>query len=261
MRDERVQNGLSSLVPSERVGAPEAPDVVARRLVSERPSFHSAGGDPRVWNALPGTLDLIGRLVRPGDSTLETGSGASTVVFAAAGARHLAISPQGEEHNRIRAYCEQVGVAPDELEFIEGFSADVLPALDGERRLDVAFIDGAHSFPLPVVDWHFVSRLLRVGGILIMDDVPIPAVAVLFRYMRSDSAWELLEVVDDRAAAFRKLSEPPPGDDWRLQEFNRGYPDYRFLSLSSRAGAEIRFRRAALRRVLGRWRRRLQRGD
>ena len=233
---------MSALAPKYDLPMDGRAHEVASAIVRDRPSFHSAGGEARVWNALAGTLDLIARTVRPGQRTLELGSGASTVVFAAAGAEHLAISPAGDEHRRIREYCESIGVDTGRLSFIEGFSDEVLPSLPAGEQLDLAFVDGAHSFPLPVVDWHYVARRLAVGGIMLLDDVPIPAVSSVFRYMRDDHAWELLEVVDDRAAAFRKLAEPPAGDNWRAQPINKRYPDYSFLEPKQRAKAAVTWR-------------------
>ena len=96
------------------------------------------------------------------------------------------------------------------------------------------FIDGAHSFPYPSVDWCYLSRRLRVGGLLLLDDVPIPAVAVVYDAMASDPAWEKLEVADGRAVLFRKLAQEPDGDYWRVQAFNRSGPDYSFLPWSQR---------------------------
>lgn len=213
------------------------------RLVAERPAFHSVAGEPQVWNALPGTLALIGERVSAGDRTLETGAGASTVMFAAAGARHLAISPWADEHRRIVAWCEAQEIPTAELGFAAGPSDDVLPGLPADDVLDVAFIDGKHSFPHPVVDWHYVTRRLRVGGVLILDDIPIPAVAVVLGAMRADPAWRVLEYRDERCAALEKLADPPAGDNWSAQPFNRGFPDLSFLPaprrglLAARTGA------------------------
>ena len=230
-------------------GAPSAAADVARRLVRDEPSFHLDGH--RVWNALPGTLEAIARMVRPGDHTLETGAGASTVVFAAAGASHLAISPAADEHQRIREYCRTIGVADDTLDFAVGASSVVLPRLPGDVVLDAAFVDGRHSFPDPVVDCFFAAAHLRVGGLLMMDDVPIPAVRVMYEHLLGAPEWELVEVVDNRAAIFRKLAEPDPDDNWRRQPMNRSYPDYSFVELRERVGLEVGAWAAATRRRLG----------
>ncbi len=130
------------------------------RLLTDRPAFHLGG--ERVWNSLPQTLGAIGRSVEPDHVTLETGVGASTAVFTACGAYHTAISPAAEEHRRVIDYCHQVGVDTGRPTFVDGLSDDVLPSLlSRERTLDVAFIDEAHSFPFPEVDWFYVTRSLK----------------------------------------------------------------------------------------------------
>jgi hypothetical protein len=206
-----------------------ATDVV-ERLVQDKPVFHSGG--TRTWNAMPATLELIARQVAAGDRTVETGAGASTVVFAAAGAAHTAISPFGDEHKRIAEYCSGLGVETDRVTFVEGPSDRGLPGLVGGERFDLAFIDGMHSFPAPVVDFHYVEQLLRPGGLLLLDDVPIPAVAVAFRFMRSSPDWDFVEFVDNRAAVFRKVGDADTEDNWRRQPFNRRYPDFSYLPLT-----------------------------
>lgn len=224
------------------------PEQVVELLVRERPSFHMGGAT--VWNALPETLGLIARHVQAGDRTVETGAGASTVVFAAAGARHTAISPAGDEHQRIRAWVAEHGVAGDGLAFVAGTSDRVLPTMVAEP-IDVAFIDGKHSFPHPIVDWHYLSTALRIGGVLLVDDLPIPAVAPVARHMLLDPCWEMLEIADHRAGVFRKLAEPEPHDDWEAQPYNRGYPDFGFLPAAERLPLRARHAVRESRRALG----------
>jgi len=207
-------------------------DVVAM-LEADRPRFHQQG--TAQWNSLPETLRLIQRSAPGADgSTLETGCGASTVVFAASGASHTAISPDPDEHRRVREYCEQIGVDHSRLRLIVGLSDEVLPSLPAERTLDVVFIDGAHSFPYPAIDWYYLTRMLKIGGQLIFDDVPIPAVAPLFRHMKLESNWRLDAILDNRAAAFSLLAPPAP-EEWSGQPFNRRYPDYSFAPLPLRS--------------------------
>jgi len=206
-------------------------DVVAT-IEADRPRFHHRG--TAQWNCLPETLRLIQRSAPEGGTTLETGCGASTVVFAASGANHTAISPDPDEHRRVREYCEQIGVDHSRLTLVVGLSDEVLPGLPAERAIDVAFIDGAHSFPYPAIDWYYVTRMLKIGGQLIFDDVPIPAVAPLFRHMNLEPNWRLDTILDNRAAAFSMLALPKP-EDWSGQPFNRGYPDYSFAPLPLRS--------------------------
>src|SRR5262245_32523069 len=115
------------------------------RLERDQPAFHWGG--TRRWNALHGTLREIESSVNGNMRTLETGCGASTVMFAEKGAQHTVISPTRDEHERVRAYLAQVGIDSSRLRFEAGFSEEVLPRLGLERCLDYVFIDGAHSFP------------------------------------------------------------------------------------------------------------------
>jgi predicted O-methyltransferase YrrM len=183
---------------------------VLEQLVEAEPAFHHYEGEEQVWHAGSSTLGFIAEAVEDGDRTMETGSGASTVVFAAAGARHTAISPEPQEHSLISRYCESLEVPTDRLEFVEGFSEEVLPSYIPPEPLDFAFIDGKHSFPYPVIDWHYLSGHLRIGGTMLMDDVSALAVQVLFRLMLADDAWRLRVTLDGEAVAFEKLAEPSP---------------------------------------------------
>lgn len=219
---------------------------VIDRLLEDRPVFHQ-GGNAR-WDALPGTLGAILAGVLPGARTLETGVGASTVVFAACGAAHTAISPDAAEHRRVVEYAESIGLDTGNLTFIEGLSDDVLPVqLGHERVIDFAFIDGAHSFPFPAVDWHYISRALKIGGRLLLDDVPIPAVVQLYRHMNLEPNWRLDGVFDDRSAEFTLLSEPAP-ENWTTQPFNDGYPIFEFGSVSRKMQLNVSHRVGSFKR-------------
>jgi len=223
---------------------------VVQRLLTDKPMFHR-GGEAR-WDALPETLEAIRSAAHRGASTLEVGVGVSTVVFAAAGTSHVAISPDPAEHELVQAYCRSIGVDDSGIHFVEGLSDDVLPSLlSRQRTLDLALVDGAHSFPVPVIDWYYVTRALKVGGKLFMDDIPIPAVAQVLRQMVLEPNWRLDGIFDDRAAAFTLLAAPPAGDDWPAQPFNKGYPDFSFVSGPRRLRLEATFRLRELRRSAG----------
>ena len=194
---------------------------VAADLAQVRPVFHVAGA--AYWSAKRQTLELIARNVRPADRTVETGCGASTVVFAATGALHTAISPSRDEYMRVLAYCAEHAIDASGVTFVEGYSDQVLPSLGDDQDLDFAFIDGAHAFPYPILDWSYLARRVRLGGFLTLDDVPIPTIAVAYRFMRADEAWELVR-------------------------FNRSYPDFSFLPVSRRVPLTIRQRLANAKR-------------
>lgn len=208
---------------------------VVELLMRDRPSFHVGG--TRIWNALPGSLGLIERLVTASDRTVETGCGASTVVFAAMGAEHTVISPDAREHALVHAYCTSNGIDDSRVTYVADSSDRVLPVLCEGRELDFAFVDGAHSFPYPVVDFHYVAKHLKVGGWLLLDDIPIPAVAPAYRFMKAEAHWRVDAIVDDRAALCQLLRETPP-EDYNAQRFNRR-PDYSYAPLPQRTRIRV----------------------
>jgi Methyltransferase domain len=229
--------------------SPTATEVV-HRLVDAPPAFHSAGS--RTWNALPATLRVLADHVGDGARTIETGCGASTAVFAAARARHTAISPFADEHERVREYCTGLGVGTDTVDFVAAPSEQAFPALaDRPGTVDLVFIDGKHSFPAPVVDFYYAWRLLRVGGIMVLDDVPIPSVQVVHRFCVSAPEWELVTIADDRAGCYRKLADEDAEDNWRRQPMNRRYPNFSHTTVPDRVRLTVAGRLPEVRRELG----------
>ena len=221
---------------------------IVDRLLQDRPIFHSMGTVR--WDASTGVLRAIQQSVHDGNRTIETGCGVSTVIFAAQGAHHTVISPHADEHERVRAYLKEIDVDSNRLVFIVGSSDWVLPTLCTERIIDMAFIDGEHSFPYPAVDYHFITRALKIGGKLIIDDIPIPSGAYVFRYMQSDPSWRLDAVLDERAAAFTLIHEPPAGP-YTLQPFNNRF-DYGFVPLHVRARLILKSKAFRILRQVGR---------
>ena len=215
-------------------------------LVADQPAFHHDGAHEQVWSARGETLAYLAEVTRVNDRTLETGAGASSVIFAAAGALHTAISPMAREHRAVERWCSEHGVPTERLTFVEGYSEEVLPTFYPEWPLDVAFVDGKHSFPFPILDWHYVCNNLRVGGVLVLDDVRAAAVEVLCRIMLADPAWELVAAPDREAAAFQRVADAPGGDPWQqqrlaseqefAQHFGAGSPP----SLGARARRRLR---------------------
>ena len=110
------------------------------RLRSRPPELHGAG---EYWGLAWSALEWIEENVRPGMATLETGAGASTIVFAACGADHDAVTPDPVEEARVRDMCERLGVDSSGVTFHIGLSEDVLPRWE-PRELDLVLIDGAH---------------------------------------------------------------------------------------------------------------------
>jgi methyltransferase family protein len=183
---------------------------------------HSRGYLGLAWAALA----WLERNIEPEMSTLETGSGTSTVVFAASGAAHVAISPEADEHQRIAAYCEQEGIALDRVRFIAESSETALAGTWHPEPLDVVLIDGAHSFPFPVLDWYNTAPHLRVGGRVLVDDANQPTANLLARFLRKSPSWEFETVLGHRTACFRKLDDDYMTPEWDDYDLGRSRFDY-----------------------------------
>jgi predicted O-methyltransferase YrrM len=183
------------------------------------PALH---GQAEFWGLAWEALAFIERSVEPGMATLETGAGASTIVFASRGAEHEAITPSAEEAERIRGECERRGIPTENLTFRIGSSADVLPTWS-PRPLDLVLVDGAHAFPYPALDWWFLAPHLRIGGLMLLDDAYMPPVAAVVDHVRHSSAWRLEAPASFRTAVARKLADEVPDGEWKGRRMNFAY--------------------------------------
>jgi len=174
-------------------------------------------------------------------NTLETGTGASTVVFAASGARHVAISPAPMEHEEIAVYCGEQGIDLSGVRFIEQPSHLALLHDWQPEPLDIVLIDGAHRFPFPILDWFYTAPHLRKGGWVLVDDAFLGSVNVLVSFLRSDPSWSLEGVFGERTACFRKLGDEAEKYDWLDSPFDNRW-NFDYLPPLSRIIASARHR-------------------
>jgi len=125
---------------------------------------------PVNWS-LPRTS--LRRLIAEGGShrtcvSAETGCGVST----------LALSMMSMEHHRFTLLEEEVDGIREEADY--SLAHGHLP------EFDLLLIDGAHAFPYPMFDWFFRGRRLKEGGVLAVDDVWMPSVAMLASFLRDE---------------------------------------------------------------------------
>ena len=210
--------------------------------------LHGEAGDES-WGLAWAALEWLEQNVQPGMQTLETGSGASTIVFAARGAVHEAVTPDPDEETRIRATCAGLGISSETVTFRIGPSHEVLPALT-PRQLDVVLIDGAHGFPYPVLDWWAVAPQVRVGGAVLLDDAYMPPVTAILDGLRGDPAWEVEGTVGYRTVILRKRAESLPHFDWDGRRVG-GRLTFRYLPPGERVVAAARHRFFSTRVGLG----------
>jgi predicted O-methyltransferase YrrM len=202
-------------------------------LRSAPPGLH---GQSEFWGLAWEALAFIEQTVRPGIATLETGAGASTIVFAAGGAEHEAVTPSQEEADRILAECERREIPTENLTFRIGSSAEVLHDWE-PRELDLVLVDGAHAFPYPTLDWWYLAPHLRNGGLMLLDDAYMPPVAAVVDHVRHSNAWRLEQPVSFRTAVARKLADETIDGEWKGHRMNFSY-----LPPGQRAVAAVRQR-------------------
>jgi Methyltransferase domain len=211
---------------------------LAAELKAEPPPLHAEGGACAGlhWAA----LEWLERTVEPGWATLETGAGSSTMVFAARGSEHEAVTPAADEAERIQAECRRRGISTARVRFRIGPSHEVLAAWE-PRELDLVLLDGAHGFPYPILDWWHVMPHLKTGGLLLLDDAYMGAVSTLVGHLHERPAWRVEGAVGYRTVIVRKLAdELPPFDS--LGEEGVGNVSFAYLPPHRRAVAAVRHR-------------------
>ncbi len=200
-----------------------------------------------VWSTDESCYRFIAEHCPPGARTLETGSGLSTVLFAALGAEHICCTAAQEEADRILAHCGHRGIAVDTVRFEVGSSHQTLPLLErADLERDLVLIDGSHAFPLPVVDWFYAAALLRAQGALVLDDVDLPAVRLLVGFLEQDPRWSPLAGTA-KWRAWRREQGGPLAEDWTEQPFYLERRD-RLRRLARKFPGKIRHELAKLRR-------------
>jgi predicted O-methyltransferase YrrM len=215
---------------------------VLDRLLAERPTLHGGGDTAGTvdWGLDGPVLEWLASTVRPGWTTLETGCGYSTIVLADCGAEHVVLSPSGDEHETIRRWCAGAGVDLGSVRFVVATSQDGLPALPA-AELDLVLIDGDHAFPYPVLDFFHGGRLLRDGGLLVIDDVQLPGPRLVADFCRTEELAGRWRAVT-RLGRTEVFAKGFAGDfaflPWRLQPWSvePGVPETALARVRALAG-------------------------
>jgi hypothetical protein len=81
----------------------------------------------------------------------------------------------------------------DLVEFHASPSQIVMPRLIAEgRTMDAVFIDGDHRFDGAFCDIYFAHRLLRPGGVIIIDDIWMDAVFLVAHFLETSYRYEII---------------------------------------------------------------------
>jgi predicted O-methyltransferase YrrM len=159
--------------------------------------------------------------------TIEIGLGYGVSALAVceglgAGGRHVVVDPFQETRFEGRGLrlLEEAGVA-HLVELHPEESQLVLPRLVSEgRRFDLAFVDGNHRFDGVFLDLVYLSRLVRSGGIVFLDDYQLPAVARAVSFCTTNLGWTLEEVSPpDELHQWAVLRTPAAPPERRFDHF------------------------------------------
>lgn len=154
----------------------------------------------------------------------ETGCGASTIIFAEYGHAHRAYcyDDSKEENSSVEYARTYPGFRAANVEWVFGPTQQTLIAKPPTAPLDMVLIDGPHGYPFPDLEYFFFYPHIRKDGILVIDDIHIPTITNLFKFLCADDMYYLDSVVLT-TAFFRRTEAPtfsPTGDGWWQQRYN-----------------------------------------
>jgi predicted O-methyltransferase YrrM len=155
------------------------------------------------------------------DRTIEVGLalGMSALFLCQAvlprGGRHVAIDPfQQESWNGAGFRTLREAGVQDLVEVIEEESQLALPRLVAEgHQFDFAFVDGDHRFEGVFLDLYYMTRLVKPGGLVVVDDMWMPAVRTAVAYVEKNLGVTL------------EPDSLPSGFRWRRRPWSRGVPN------------------------------------
>ena len=166
-------------------------------------------------------------------NTLEVGLafGTSALVFAEyhqraknTGVCHTAVDPNqfgsGEGHWEGIGVenLKRVGfVRGRNWRLVEKSSVDALPELSKKLKVELALIDGYHLFDFTLLDVFYCLKMLRVGGVLIVDDKKMRAIKAVAQYVMR-AYKNVVEICPDcqTLLVIRKLRDDDR--DWKADE-------------------------------------------
>jgi predicted O-methyltransferase YrrM len=120
-------------------------------------------------------------------------------------ARHIVMDPFQSTQWRGIGLANLARAGFDALvEFHETRSELLLPVLVARgTTIDFALVDGWHTFDQVMVEFYFIDRLLRVGGVVVFDDADRPSVNRVIRYALNYPGYEAFRT--NRPAGRRTL--------------------------------------------------------
>jgi predicted O-methyltransferase YrrM len=124
-----------------------------------------------------------------GSSALAIGE--ALVAAGAPGPRHVVIDPFQQQAYADVGWDLLCSAGLDAIaELLVEPSSAALPGLFAEGVVaDAAFVDGSHRFHEVFVDLYFLRKIVRPGGLVVLDDHWTPSVRAAVRYYERNLGW------------------------------------------------------------------------
>jgi predicted O-methyltransferase YrrM len=154
-----------------------------------------------------------------GSSALAIGE--ALLATGLAGVSHVIIDPfQASAYDNVGwDVVREAGLA-DHTTLIAEPSSIALARLTADATsADAAFVDGSHRFHEVFVDLYFLRKIVRPGGLVILDDATWPSVATALRYFDVNLGWRPVTIAG-RLTARRVPDEPVDPDFTDFQPFH-----------------------------------------
>jgi predicted O-methyltransferase YrrM len=105
--------------------------------------------------------------------------------------RHIIIDPfQDHAYSNVGWDLLHAAELDSTARLIRAWSSITLPELVTEGLVaDAAFVDGSHRFHEVFVDLYFLRKIVRPGGLIVMDDDWTPSVRTAVRYYEQNLGW------------------------------------------------------------------------
>jgi FkbM family methyltransferase len=210
----------------------------SRDLIAEIEKYQICrGGAHRAGTLTTGPLRAIEHYLkdyfqgRP-VNTVETGCGASTILFAEYSHRHVTFcfDDRASSNSSVDFAESFPGFKSHRVEWVFGPTQRTVLNHTLRDPVDLILLDGPHGFPFPEIEYFALYPWLKPEGVLILDDIHIPTIGHLFDFLSQDDMFYPAQVVG--STAFFVRSQAPAlardGDDWWLQRYNiQRFPAYR----------------------------------
>jgi predicted O-methyltransferase YrrM len=133
-------------------------------------------------------------------NTLETGLAFGASALAICGAKkdkgnsvHYGIDPnQSRSYGNVALALLKEADLLDKFVLLEGPSHLMMPGLiESKLNLDFAFIDGWHTFDYTLVDFFFIDKMLKKGGIVAFHDMYAPSKQKVLNFILTHRKYKI----------------------------------------------------------------------